>query len=262
MDGGSKTIDRVGAILKVLENGPEEGMTSTEIAKEAGFDKATAYRALVSLSRIGLLDRDAESRRFRLGAYLFSLGAVAARRFSVLAHARKALAVIAKETGDTVFLSVRNKYDSVCIDCAIGSYPIRAQTLTVGESVPLGVSTAGVAMLSTMDDSEVRHAVQFNAVNITTKFKTIRPDQIYEHVARAREVGYSLYTGQIIAGMAGIGRPIRAADGRGLAVISVTAVIDRMSEARVRMINGLLKAAIEDIEQRALLIGSQLETLA
>lgn len=261
MEGGSKTIDRVGAILRALENGPEDGMTSGQIATATGFDKATAYRALVSLAGIGLLDRDAQSRRFRLGAYLFSLGAVAARRFSVLAHARQVLSTIAKETGDTVFLSVRNRYDSVCIDSAIGSYPIRAQTLSVGESVPLGVSTAGVAMLSTMDDDEVRHAVQFNAVAIA-KFKTIKPEQIYEHVARARELGYSLYSGQIVAGMAGLGRPIRAANGRGLAVISVTALLDRMQEGRVAMIDHLLKDAIAEIEKRVLLIGGQLETIA
>lgn len=260
MDGGSKTIDRVGAILKALEEGPEEGMTSGQIATATGFDKATAYRALLSLVGIGLLDRDKDTRRFRLGAYLFSLGAVAARRFSVLAHARQVISAIAKETGDTAFLSVRNKYDSVCIDCATGSYPIRAQTLSVGESMPLGVSTAGVAMLSTMTDDEVRHAVQFNAIAIA-KFKRVRPDQIYEHVGRARELGYSLYSGQIVAGMAGLGRPIRAADGRGVAVISVTAVLDRMGEARVRLINDMLKQAIDEIERRALLIGSQLETL-
>lgn len=259
MEGGSKTIDRVGAVLRAFENGPEGGMTSREVADATGFDKATAYRALVSMARIGLLDHDPKSRKYRLGAYLFSLGAIAARRFSVLSHARDVIAAIARETGDTVFLSVRNKYDSVCIDCAIGSYPIRAQTLSVGESVPLGVSTAGVAMLSTMSEEEVRHAIQYNAVEIS-KFRSVRPDQIYEHVNRARDLGYSLYTGQIIAGMAGLGRPIRDVHGRGIAVISVTALLDRMGEGRVRMIDGLLKEAIADIEQRALLIGNRLET--
>jgi DNA-binding IclR family transcriptional regulator len=261
VEGGSKTIDRVGAILRAFENGPEGGMTSREVADATCFDKATAYRALISMVRIGLLDRDSKGRKFRLGAYLFSLGAIAARRFSLLSHAREAIASIARETGDTVFLSVRNKYDSVCIDCAIGSYPIRAQTLSVGESVPLGVSTAGVAMLSTMSEEEVRHAIQFNAIAIS-RFRTVRPDQVYEHVNRARELGYSLYTGQIIAGMAGLGRPIRDVHGRGIAVISVTALIDRMSEGRVHMINGLLKEAIIEIEQRSLLIGNRLETFA
>ncbi len=258
MEGGSKTIDRVGSILHALEHGPEDGMTSGQIASATGFDKATAYRALISLTGTGLIDRDAESRRFRLGVYLFNLGAIAARRFSVLAHAREVVAYIARETGDTVFLSVRNRYDSVCIDCATGSYPIKAQTLTVGESVPLGVSTGGVAMLATMSDTEVRHAVQFNAIEIS-KFHSVRPDTIYAHVAEARERGFAHYAGQVIAGMGGIARPICDSKGRGIAVISVTALLDRLTASRLRLIDDLLKTGIEEVERRVLLVGNGLE---
>lgn len=258
MDGGSKTIDRVGEILRALERGAEDGMTSGQIAAATGFDKATAYRALVSMTRIGLVDRDYDNRKFRLGVYLFNLGAIAARRFTVLAHARQLVAEIAKETGDTVFLSVRNRFDSVCIDSATGSYPIKAHTLTVGESVPLGVSTGGLATLATMSDEEVRHALQFNAIEIA-KFHSVKPDEIYAHVEIARQRGYAHYAGHVIAGMGGVARPIRSPKGSAIAVISVTALLDRLSEGRVRMINTLLKEGIEKIEQRALLIGSGLQ---
>ena len=261
MEGGSRTIDRVGNILRALERGPEAGMTSGQIASATGFDKATAYRALISLARIGLVDRDTESRRFRLGVYLFNLGAIAARRFSVLAHAREVVAEIARETGDTVFLSVRNRYDSVCIDCATGSYPIKAQTLTVGESVPLGVSTGGVAMLATMTDTEVRHALQFNAVEIG-KLRSIRLDDIYEHVTAARTRGYAHYAGQVVAGMGGVARPIRGPQGHAIAVISVAALLDRLTASRIRLIDDLLRCGIEKIEQRVMLTGNRLETLA
>ncbi|MEH3038368.1 MAG: IclR family transcriptional regulator [Sphingomonas adhaesiva] len=261
MEGGSKTIERVGDILRALERGPEEGMTSGQIATATGFDKATAYRALVSLGRIGLVDRDTESRRFRLGVYLFNLGAIAARRFSVLAHAREIVSHIARETGDTVFLSVRNRYESVCVDCATGSYPIKAQTLTVGESVPLGVSAGGVAMLSTMSDADIRHAIQYNAIEIS-KFHSVRADEILAQVEAAQRRGYAHYAGQVVAGMGAVARPIRGPAGQGIAVISVTAVLDRLAPARVQLIDTLLREGIEKIEQRALLIGNRLETIA
>jgi DNA-binding IclR family transcriptional regulator len=136
-----------------------------------------------------------------------------------------------------------------------GSYPIKAQTLSVGESVPLGVSTAGVAMLATMDDAEVRHAVQYNAVAIT-KFRSVRPDEIYAQVEETRKRGYSLYYGQIVAGMGGVGRAIRDAKGVGVAVISVTALLDRLSEDRVRFIAKLLEDGVAEVEQRARLVGN------
>lgn len=257
MEGGSKTIERVGHVLRALERGPEEGMTSSEIAAATNFDKATAYRALVSMTRIGLVDRDIETRRFRLGVYLFNLGATAAKRFSVLSHARQLVMEIARETGDTVFLAVRNRYESVCIDSATGSYPIKAHTLTVGESVPMGVSTAGLAMLATMSEEEVRHALQYNAVEIS-KFHAVKVDDIYEHVRLTRERGYAMYAGHIIAGMGGVARAIRGPKGNAIAVISVTALLDRLSEGRVRMIDRLLREGIDKVEKRTLLIGSGL----
>lgn len=260
MDGGSKTIERVKDILHALEVGPNEGLSAAEVAATTGFDKATAYRALVSLSRIGLVDRDMQTRRFRLGIYLFNLGAVVAKRFSLLAHARQEVMGIARETGDTVFLSVRNKYDSVCIDCATGGYPIKAQTLTVGESVPLGVSAGGVAMLATMPDEEVRRAIQFNAIEIG-KFRSVRPEQVYEHVESARINGYAHYAGHVVAGMGAVARAIRDSTGTGVAVISVTALLDRLGDQRVRFIDSLLKAAVDEIERRAMLLGNRLESL-
>lgn len=261
MEGGSKTIDRVGVILRILESEAEAGLTAAQVATATGFDKATAYRALISMTRIGLVDRDLANRRFRLGIYLFNLGAVAARRFSVLDHAREVVAQIAKETGDTVFLSVRNRYDSVCVDSATGSYPIKALTLSVGESIPLGVSAGGVAMLSTMTESEVRHSLQFNAIAIA-KFHTITVETIQEQVVEARRLGYARYAGHVIAGMGGVARPIRDAKGQGVAVISVGAMLDRLSDQRVKYIDGLLREGIEKIEQRAMLIGVPLGPLA
>lgn len=77
-------------------------------------------------------------------------------------------------------------------------------------------------MLATMSDEEVRHAVQHKAIEIS-KFRSVRPEQIYEHVAEARRRGYAHYSGQVIAGMGGVGRAIRDAQGNGVAVISVTA---------------------------------------
>lgn len=255
MEGGSKTIERVGTILRVVENGPHDGLTSGQIAAGSGFDKATAHRVLVSLERIGLLDRDSTTRRYRLGGYLFSLGALVAQRFSILSQAREVMRTIAAETGDTVYLSVRNNFASVCIDSATGSYPLKAQTLNIGESVPLGVSAGGVAMLATMSEVEVRHALQFNAVAITG-FRRVRPEEIYAHVTEARERGYARYAGHVVAGMGAIATAIRDRDGKGIAVISVTALIDRLSEHRSAWIAQLIAEGIETIERRMRILDS------
>jgi len=257
MRGGSKTIERVGRIMRALENGPEDGMTISEIADATGFDRATTRRAVVSLERIGFVDQDPRSRSVRLGIYMFSLGAKTTRRFNVLSHAREAAARLAEQTGDTVVLQVRNKFDCVCIDRRSGSYPLKAQTLSVGESLPLGVSAAGVAILATMSDDDVRHALQFNAVKIG-QFHRVKPHEILQHVSETRRRGYSKYAGHIVAGMGAIGMAIRGARGSAHAALSISAVLDRLNEERVYFLADLLKKEVEEIERKAVLV-NQLE---
>ena len=252
MQGGSKSIERVGRIMRALENGPEDGMTTGEIAEATGFDRATTHRAIVSLERIGFVDRDPRSRAVRLGIYMFSLGAKTTRRFNVLSHAREAAARLADQTGDTVFLQVRNKFDCVCIDRRSGSYPLKAQTLSVGESLPLGVSAAGVAILATMSDDDVRHALQFNSVRIS-QFHCVKPDEILQHVSETQRRGYSKYFGHIVAGMGAIGLAVRDAHGTAQAALSISAIVDRLNEERVRLLADLLKQAVQDIERKAVL---------
>lgn len=256
MGGGSKSIERIGHIMRALEQGPEEGMSTAEIADATGFDRATTHRAIVSLERIGFVDRDPRSRTVRLGIYMFSLGAKTARRFSVLAHAREAVAELADHTGDTVFLAVRNKYDSVCIDRRSGNFPLKAQTLSVGDSLPLGVSAGGLAILAAMTDEDIRHVVQYNAVKIS-EFHRVKPQEIYAHVQTTRQRGYAIYLGHIVSGMGAVGCAIRDSQGRPLAAISVSAILDRLTEERVKSIAESIGNAVKAIEQRAVLVSRE-----
>lgn len=251
--GGSKTIERVGAILAALETAPVEGLTTAEIAAIVKFDRATTYRALVSMDVIGLVDRDVDAKRFRLGGYLFRLGAKTASRFSVLTIAREALTEIAREFEDTAVLAVPNKFDSVCIARVSGSYPIKAQTLAVGDRLPLGVSAGGLAILSTMDDVQVRRAIQYNTKEIAT-FHRVKPDELYQMVRTVRTQGYASYLGKIVSGMGAIALPIRGAKGRALGSLSVAAILDRLKPDRVQQIVEFISELLVGIEARASLV--------
>jgi DNA-binding IclR family transcriptional regulator len=115
-------------------------------------------------------------------------------------------------------------------------------------------------MLATMPDDDVRHAIQFNAIKIGS-FRSVRPEQVYEHVEMARKDGYAHYAGHVVAGMGAVARAIRDSSGKGVAVISVTALLDRLNPQRVKFIDGLLQTAVTEIERRALLLGNRLESL-
>ena len=67
-----------------------------------------------------------------------------------------------RELGDTLFLTVRTGNDTLCVDRRIGSYPIQVLSIEVGARRPLGVSSAGVAILAAMPAQEARKIVAAN----------------------------------------------------------------------------------------------------
>src|SRR5690625_2180530 len=148
-----KTIDRVAVILNCLALGPQESSRLSDIAVCSGLGKTTTHRLLAALVSVGFVDRG-ESKLYRLGYRLFALGSNA-RRFDLANLARPALLRLAAETEDTVFLSIRDGEEALCLDRCTGAYPIRTLTLNVGDRRPLGVGAGSLALLAFQPQQEV-----------------------------------------------------------------------------------------------------------
>jgi DNA-binding IclR family transcriptional regulator len=63
---------------------------------------------------------------------------------------------VVSEIGDTGFLTRRTGLDTVCVARQIGTYPIQVLAWDVGERRPLGVTNAGIAILSGMQADMLR----------------------------------------------------------------------------------------------------------
>ena len=87
--------------------------------------------------------RVAGSRRYTLGALAFELGVAAAPYFSLDRLAGPALARLATNTRDIVFLNVRSGFESVCIARHEGRAALKAYTVDVGTRRPLCLRPAG-----------------------------------------------------------------------------------------------------------------------
>jgi DNA-binding IclR family transcriptional regulator len=59
-------------------------------------------------------------------------GAIAANRFGLRDVAHFSLARLTERTADTIYMSIRRDYESICIERFEGDYPIKTRTLDVG----------------------------------------------------------------------------------------------------------------------------------
>ena len=108
-------IDRAARVLRALAGGPPEGLRLSEVTAVLDLGKATMHRLLRALVEVGFVEFDDAAKRYRLGYGIYALGA-SARHFQIVDVARSALTRLAADTGDTVYLSVRDGNHAVCVD--------------------------------------------------------------------------------------------------------------------------------------------------
>lgn len=248
--GGSnhgQTISRAAALLRALARSPQ-GSRLTDVAGETGLTKPTALRLLRALAGEGLVFCDA-SGGWRLGLGLVSLGAAAGNRDGLKQIASEPLARIAAETGDTVFFSLREGVEIMCVDRQEGPYPIRTLMLAPGDRRPLGIGAAGMAVLAFLDDGERAQTIGQIEPRLR-EWPGHTAELLEERAALARRRGYALNNGQILAAMWAVGVPIRDGARNIIGALSVAAITERLHGGRLSEVVTLLKAEAQGIENR------------
>ncbi len=245
---GTQSIQRAALLLRLVASRGHTGMRLTDLARFAALQRPTAHRILKCLITEGLLTQDRRSRLYLLGPLAFELGLAAGPLFNLCDLCRPCLQRIAEKTGDTVFLSVRSGFDSVCIDRAEGSFPIKTLTMDVGTRRPLGAGASGLALLMRLPDEAVNEIARANAVRLAAYNKLTVP-ALLGALKRSRELGYAWNDAYIRVGAATVGLPIVNRFGQPFAALSIGAILNRMTETRRRELVGILRAEIALAEQ-------------
>jgi DNA-binding IclR family transcriptional regulator len=248
LSGGSHVVARVGAMLRAVAAAEPDGASTTELGKLAGLARPTAHRLLVSLADEHLVARDPKTGRWSLGPELYLLGVGAAYRYDVTDQARAVVTRLARETGESAFFSARRGDETVCVLSEEGSFPLRSHVLHVGIRFPLGVASAGLAILSHLSSGDV-----------DDYFGRVRPESTWgpghtEAAIRARidatrRTGYAVNPALIVDGSWGVGAAVFDRSGRPAWALSLTGVETRFKPERHPELGTLL------LEQAHLLSG-------
>ncbi len=245
---GTQAIHRAALLVRVIASRSRTGLRLTELVQHSRLERSTARRILKCLIDEGLVLQDGESRRYFLGPLVFELGLAAAPQFNLVDVCRLSLQRIAEKTGDTVFLTVRSGYDSVCIDRREGPFPIRTLTLDVGTRRPLGAGAGGIALLMLLPDEAVGNIVKANALRYGA-YSNLNVPSLLRMVKRSRERGYAVNDVHITPGASSVGLPVVNRWGHPFAAISVGAIMSRMTEERQNEIAAVLRAEVRILEQ-------------
>jgi DNA-binding IclR family transcriptional regulator len=244
---GTQSIERAACVMRVIASRNATGLRLVDISRHAKLERPTAHRILRCLIAEGMVRQDPETRHYFLGHLIFELGLAASSNFNLRDICHPSLVRLAEKTGDTVFLTIRSGYDTVCIDRKEGSFPIRTLTLDVGTRRPLGVGAGGLALLMSLPDQTVDEVISANALRLGA-FNKLTVRSLMRLVKRCKELGYALNDAQVTPGATSVGLPICSRFDEPFLAISIGAISSRMSEKRQRELASLIRGEVARLE--------------
>lgn len=244
---GTQVIGRAAAVLRVVSAAMPRGLGTTAVASTTGLSRPTAHRLLSSLSAEGFLDHDALSGRWVPGPELYLLGSIAAERYDITATARPIVRALADASGESAFLSARRGDETVCLLREDGAFPIRSHVLYEGIRFPLGVASAGLAILAFLPDTAVERYLA--DADLTAFGDAHSPAGVRDRVAATRARGYAVNPGLLVEGSWGLGAAVFDASEQPAWALSLTGIEARFSPDRRPELGRLLLDAAHRLTQ-------------
>lgn len=242
--GGIQVISRAVDILWALKENPA-GLSLSEIAKRVDLPRSTVQRIVKALDQASLVISSSVSGGFRLGPLLLALAG--STRFEIISFLRPTLEVLARETSESVDLSVINQDRAVFVDQVTGTQRLTAVS-AVGVAFPLHCSANGKAMLAALDDAAiVRLQKSLELTRRTARTITSWPDLLSD-IGKIRASGVAVDREENSAGICAIATAFRGPKGE-LAAISIPVPIQRFT-AREKELTAILKTHATRLQLR------------
>ncbi|MFS0852304.1 IclR family transcriptional regulator [Microbacterium sp. 179-I 3D4 NHS] len=247
---GTQAVARAARLLRLVTGGGSEGLPLQELARRAELSRPTAHRLLSALRAEGLVDQDHDTARWMPGPELYLLGTAAAARYDVTTLARDIVRSLAVRTEESAFLSVRRADETVCLLREEGSFPIRSFVLSEGVRFPLGVASAGLAILAFLPDHDVDAYLERHPELEHAWGRPHAEAPLRARLAETKERGYAINPGLIVEGSWGIGAAVFDREGRPEWALSLTGVEFRFGPDRMRELGRVLLAHAHQLSAR------------
>jgi IclR family transcriptional regulator, pca regulon regulatory protein len=208
---GSQSLERGLAILAEFRPAtPELGVS--ELARSLGLSRSTSHRYVATLARLGYLQQNEATRKYRLGPRVLDLGFAAINSMELRQISAPHLQRLADETGHTVNMAILDGSDIVyierCRTSQLGQREIDLD-LHIGSRLPAYCTSMGKVLLAYLEPA--RQAELLDRIELLDR----GPNTITTRAALAaelelvRERGVGVNNEELAYGLRSIAVPVR-----------------------------------------------------
>jgi len=241
-------IDRAAQILDCFGFDHQE-LSVSEIGAKTGLHRSTAHRILMALEYNDLIKQNPSTGKYHLGIKLFKLGHQAVSQLNLREICRPFLSRLMNDTKETIHLAVLDDDQVLYLDKVEGPHALRMPS-RVGRYIPTYCTSLGKAMLSCLDDQEVKSILRRQTLKPHTENTVKNINQLLADLRSVRKRGYAVDNEEIEIGLRCVGAPLRDYTGGMVGAISVAAPSARLSEKNTPVIGRMVIAIAAEISEQ------------
>lgn len=204
----------------------------SQVASETGMDVSAAQRFTHTLTKLGYLRKDAQTKRFELTAKTLDLGYHFVRSSRLLDRAMPYLMHLSKETEETVNLTVREETEIIFVSRFLSRHVLNTDVI-IGTRMPAYATAPGIAMLSRLPEDEAMAIIDASDRRAYTPSTTWEREALREKLRRSAAQGYATAFEEVYIGDASIAAVVVDHHGRPEAAVNIATSTSRYSHEEV-----------------------------
>jgi IclR family transcriptional regulator, pca regulon regulatory protein len=221
--GTSQSLERGLAILSSF-NSDRSLIGVSELSRGLDLSRSTVHRYVATLAKLGYLQQDPDSKRYRLGPKVLDLGFSALNSMDLLEISAPHLRQLSDETERTVNLAILDGTDVVYIERCRTARPGQREIdldLHVGARLPAYCTAMGKAILAFVPEPLLEQLIEQIEFVPRGPNTLTDPTAFRAELAKIRVSGISVNDEELAYGLRSIAAPIYSHSGEVLAALNL-----------------------------------------
>jgi DNA-binding IclR family transcriptional regulator len=243
-----QSVDRALRLLEVVAATAPRGETVSTLAERCEINRATAWRLLGTLEARGMVEREPQSNRYRIGLAIIRMSASAGYD-GLVRRTRHILERVCEETGETADLAVAGQHGVTYVGEV--APPSVMAINWVAREVPLHATSTGKAFMAWLPPDEARGLLDL-PLTAYTDTTVVDVDALMAELEQTRSRGFAECAGELEPALYGVSAPILNSDQRPLGVFSIWGPVSRVPAARFAELGPIAVGAAVEVREALL----------
>lgn len=219
------------------------------LAKASRVHPAVVQRMLATYAEHGFLERvHTPAIQYQIGLRFYELGTQVRERLRLTDLVKPALQELAKESGETSYLTWLRYDEGVCLE--IGESPNSIHyRVRIGSHTPLHAGAANKAILAFFDQEALNQWFASQNLAACTDATVTDRDTLCEQLRQIRERGWAYTEAELVDGSFGLAVPLFNHLGQVIGSLALAGPRYRFDPQRIEMLAELLTASAEALSK-------------